>query len=92
MPSSTLGMEEYAMADWAIPNSIPPTHKPAIDECESPPLVWERMSTGTATAQVALHVFDGMSKQDREAYLATMINDNKDAFEMDYELEETTGL
>ncbi|KAE8786884.1 putative oxidoreductase [Hordeum vulgare] len=70
MLAGTLGMEEDAAVGWAIPNSFPPTQKPAVDECESTPLVREWMSTGTATAQAALNMFDGMSEQDRWTQVA----------------------
>ncbi|KAE8796715.1 hypothetical protein D1007_28365 [Hordeum vulgare] len=48
------------------------------------------MSTGTAAARAALTMFDGMIEQEQEKYVESMINDNEDPTEMDYDLEETT--
>ncbi|KAE8809020.1 hypothetical protein D1007_14449 [Hordeum vulgare] len=48
------------------------------------------MRTDTATAVSALTMFDEMTEQDPETYVASMINDNEDPTDMDYDLEETT--
>ncbi|KAE8795054.1 hypothetical protein D1007_30259 [Hordeum vulgare] len=50
------------------------------------------MSTSTGGHRVAVDMFARMTEQDREVYLASMINDNEDLTEMDYELEATTAF
>ena len=53
-PSDPVGTEEDSTAGWAILESFQPMQMPAVDVCDSPQLVWARMSTGTGSARAAL--------------------------------------
>lgn len=70
-PSGTLETEEDSTAGWAIPDSFPPMQMPVVDECDSPNLVQERMSTGTDGVSAGLDMFDGMIEQDHICFVCS---------------------
>ncbi|KAE8801095.1 hypothetical protein D1007_23306 [Hordeum vulgare] len=90
--SYNLGTEEDPTTGWAIPKSFPATQNTSVDEYESWQLVREQMSTGTVIVGAALNMYDGMTEQDRDVYVTSMINGNEDLTELEYEMEDTTAF
>ncbi|KAE8798919.1 putative oxidoreductase [Hordeum vulgare] len=73
--SDTLGKEEDSTVGSAISDSFSLTQMSAVNECDSPQLVRERMSTGTDDARGALDMFDRMTEQDRTTVSVTMYHE-----------------
>ena len=67
--SAPFGTQNDQSADWAIPESFPPTQMSTVDVCDSPQLVRARMSTGPGSARAALNMFDGMTEQESVHFL-----------------------
>ncbi|KAE8783472.1 putative WRKY transcription factor 40 [Hordeum vulgare] len=84
--------EEDQTAGSTLPESFTSMQKPSVHECESPKLVRKRVSTGNPIARVALDMFDEMSQQYLETYLASMINENEDLTHVEYEMEEMAAF
>ncbi|KAE8811480.1 hypothetical protein D1007_11867 [Hordeum vulgare] len=47
---------------------------------------------GIDIARAGVNMFDGMTEQDRKAYVASMINDNEEPVEMEYDMEKTIAF